>query len=441
LKSILNLQTILFNKLLITINLSRIPSFIENKFIDHFIVFLLIANSGMPFFTNNPNIIVWSMLFTIFFVRDLRTFSNKYFLITIAFLVILIIGQTITIGNFDVYTTATLIVRWTFPFVVLAAVREKFPKLFVDVIYFLTLISLLIFIPSLFFPQVDTFLASASRYFEQISKSDFYSYNSNIIIYTIPTDYLSEGLSLLKRNSGPFWEAGGFGSFLMVALLFSIIIEHQIFTRRNVVFLIAIITTYSTAVFIGLAVLLLGYGIWIVKNKFVQIISPFLIIIMSYLAFTHLDFVSERINRSINYYQNREVAKFEKRDRMVSAIVDIETFVHYPIFGTGREVTNRFGSKSFDVMEHRNNGVTDFLVKYGLIFFLYYFYMMRQTFICFASPYIEKKERWGNIALSVILVIGFSQILFQMSVFMAIYYCSTFLKKERDFTKKILVHL
>jgi hypothetical protein len=396
-------------------------------YIDHFLVFLLIANSGLPFFTNKPRIIVFSMLLTIFFVKSFKIFSNKHFLTTMAFLVVLIIGQTLTIKLFDLYTTTTLFTRWIYPFMVLAVVKERFPRIFINVMYLLTIVSLVIFIPSLFFPSIDNYLFSLSKYFEQISRSTFYTYNSNILIYTIPVDSIIEGVSILKRLSGPFWEPGGFGSYLIVALLFSMILDSKIVNRKNIIFFTAIFFTYSTAVFLGLAILLFGYGIWIVRNRFVRMVFPVLIILLSYLAFSHLGFVSERINRSIEYYQNRGSAEFEKRDRMVSAIVDLETFIYYPVFGTGREVKSRFGTMGFDEMKHRNNGTTDFLVKYGILFFIFYFYMIREAFICFASDYLHKRALWGNIALVVVLLIGFSQTIFQTSVFIAIFYFSVFI--------------
>jgi hypothetical protein len=412
-------------------------SFKRADYIDHFLVFLLIANSGLPFFTNKPRIIVFSMILTIFFIKSFKIFSNKHFLATMVFLAVLIVGQTLTLKLFDLYTTATLFTRWIYPFMVLAVVKEKFPRIFINVMYLLTIVSLVIFIPSLFFPSIDNYLFSLAKYFEQISKSSFYTYNSNIIIYTIPVDSIIEGVSILKRLSGPFWEPGGYGSFLIVAVLFSMLLERKIVNRNNIVFLTAIFFTYSTAVFIALAVLLFGYGIWIVRNRFVRLVSPGIILLISYLAFSNLGFISERINRSIDYFQNRETVKFEKRDRMVSAIVDLETFVNYPVFGTGREVNSRFGTEVFDEMQHRNNGVTDFLVKYGLLFSVFYFYMIRKTFICFASKFLQKKALWGNIALVVILLIGFSQTIFQTSVFIAISYFSVFIPPN-SFGKKVL---
>jgi hypothetical protein len=303
--------------------------------------------------------------------------------------------------------------------------------------YFLTIISLFLFIPSLIFSEYNDFLLSISKYFEQTSRTTFYSYNANIFIYTIPNDFFIEGLTILKRNSGPFWEAGGFASFLMVALLASITLKGKVFNRKNLVFIIAIITTYSTPAFIGLAVIFLGYGIWIVRNKYVRLFSPLLIILLSYQAFTNLNFMSERIRRSLVYYQKRESAKYEKRDRMISAIVDLRTFRDYPIFGTGRQDEGRYGSSVVNELRHRNNGVTDFLVKYGLLFLIFYFYMVRKTYISFSSQNILRKKIWGNIALMAILIIGFSQILFQMSVFIAIFYCSIFTSSEGYLANRI----
>lgn len=400
------------------------------NFRDHFLVFLLIANSGLPFFTNEKLILLASLFFTTIFINPALLFKNKLFNLTLIFLLMLLIGQWITTGIFDLRTSITLYVRWTYPFIVLLAVRNRFPNIFVNVMYFLTIISLLLFIPSTISSGFENFLLNISKEFKQQSSSGFYLYIPNIIIYTIKPEIAFADFILFSRNSGPFWEPGGFGSFLIVALLFSVLIEKKFFSKRNMVFIIALITTWSTASLAALSVLILFYGMFILRKNIYRITLVPMVLLLSFNVYTDLPFVQERIDRSITYFENRKSIDNQRRDRMISAIVDVRTFSKYPVFGTGRNKQARYGGTNRDfVMMHRNNGLTDFLVKYGLFFFIFYFWQIRKTYYSFAYQYIEKNRTYANIALLTIAVIGFSQILFQQSVFIALFYFSSFLPK------------
>ena len=238
-----------------------------------------------------------------------------------------------------------------------------------------------------------------------------------------------EGLSLFKRNSGPFWEAGGFGSYLILALLFNLLLEKKLLTKRNVIFILALITTWSTGALAALSALLFLYGTFILRNKNYRFIIVPMVVLLSFYGYTDLSFIKERIDRSVTYFKDRNQTEYQKRDRMVSAIVDLRTFVQYPVFGTGRKFEARFGKTNMTIMEHRNNGITDFLVKYGIFFFIFYFWNIRKGYLFYSQSYTNKPKIYGNIALITILLIGFSQTLFQQSAFIALFYLSSFLPK------------
>ena len=408
----------------------RMNKLIRRKYLkEHSLVFLLIANSGMPFFTNEPLILLASLFFTAVFINPALIFKNILFNITLIFLLILLIGQWITTGIFDLRTSATLYVRWIYPFIVLLAVRNRFPIIFVNVMYFFTVISLILFIPSIIIPGFEPFLMKIAQAFEQKSSTGLYGYNSNIIIYTIKPSIAFGDFILFKRNSGPFWEPGGFGSYLIVALLFNLLLEKKkgIFSKRNNVFIIAIITTWSTASLAALSVLIFLYGWFILRKTIYRLTLVPMVLFMSFYVYTELPFVQDRINRTITYFENRRSIDTERRDRMVSAIVDLRTFSEYPFFGTGRDSGARYGGAINDfIMMHRNNGLTDILVKYGLPYFIFYFWHIRKSYSNFSFHSIGNYKIYSNIAIVTIALIGFSQTLLQQSVFIALFYFSSF---------------
>jgi len=396
---------------------------------DHLLVFLLIANSGLPFFTNEPYILLGSMLINLLLLNWNELFKNKFLFKTLIFLLVLVIGQSIIIGIFDLRTTITLLFRWIYPFTVLFIVKEKFPRLFVNIMYFLTIVSLILFIPSMLIPGFENFLQGLSTVFEQDSSNSFYSYNSNLLIYTIKPGSAMEGIMIFKRNSGPFWEAGGFGAYLILAILFSLLLDERILTRRNLIFFAALLSTWSTAALITLSALLFLYGTYGLKQRGYRLMLIPLIILGGYFAYSDLPFLKNRIDRSLVYFEQSRQIKYERRDRMVSAIVDLRTFIKSPVFGTGRSSEARFGNKGTSYLEHRNNGITDFLVKYGILFFVFYFWMMGKSIKYFAQFCgVREFKKFAIIAMLCIFLIGFSQVLFQQSVFIAIFWFSGIIK-------------
>ena len=213
--------------------------------------------------------------------------------------------------------------------------------------------------------------------------------------------------------------------------MFSTIKKKRILNKQNIIFITGIITTFSTTAFLALLLFLLLYALFILKRKFYSFFLALFIIIIFIQGYQELYFFSNRINRSIEYFNNRSLIEYQSRDRMISAIVDIRRFIRYPIFGTGRVRKARYGT-FYDngELSHRNNGDTDFLVKYGFFFFVFYFWMIRKGiyYYCLYAEY-EHAKRFSYIALAIILILGFSETVFQMSMFIALFYLSSFFKK------------
>lgn len=395
-----------------------------------FLTFLLIANSGFPFFTNDPWILVYSLFFTALFVRRYYPRSHKFFFIVLISLAILVLGQTVIFRVFSLKTTISLYARWIYPFIFLYVVRDKFFENYVKVLYWLTIISLLIHLTRVFIPPFQNILNYLSTFFEQTARGDFYSYNPNIIIFTTSSSLIEEGISILRRNPGPFWEPGAFGVYLVLGFMINTFLHKSLWLKKNLIFLLAITTTWSTGTFVSIMFFVGLYGILVEKKR----IYSLLIIPLFILSFVHLydnfTFLSDRIDRTIYYFEKRDQVSNMRRDRMISAIVDIQDLMDSPIFGYGRNMEARFSDSSFGVMQHRNNGTTDFLIKYGIIFSIFYFYYIRKSFDNF---YKNKTQNMilKNIVIITVLLLGFYEVVFQMPVFIALFYLPVFRLSEK----------
>jgi len=398
---------------------------------DNLLTFLLIANSGMPFFTNNPWVLVYSLFFTAMFIKKYQYYSHRFFLITIGSLALLVIGQTIVFKLFSLKTTISLFVRWSYPFIYLYVIKDKFFDKYVNVLYILTIISLILHFSLIIFPPLQDILNSLSKYFNQ-TPTGVYSYNPNIVIFTTPARFIIDGVAIFRRNSGPFWEPGAFGIYLVLAFIINFYLTKNIWNKKNLVFLLAILTTWSTGTFVSIFFFIGLYGILIIRKKiYTLLIIPILLLAISQ-SYNKLSFFSDRIDRSILYFKERDQVSNMRRDRMISAIVDIQKLIKSPILGYGRIQQIRTGHEKFDtIIDHRNNGTTDFFVKYGIIFSLYYFMMIRRSFFYFNDSK-KKSKIFADIVIATILLLGFYEVIFQMPVFITLYYFSVFfIRKEQ----------
>ena len=250
---------------------------------------------------------------------------------------------------------------------------------------------------------------------------EFYDYDTSIyqsapqfIIFTINRGELSPDEFI--RNSGPFWEPGAFSGFLIVALIFNLLIEQKIKTKKNILFILAIITTFSTTGYIAMFLLLIGF-ILIGRKVSTKLFATASLTAIFIFSFFNLYFLSSKIADNILYSQTSNPT-YAFRTRLISAEVDIYDVINYPLSGRGRFQATRFDSKD-PVLRHRNNGVTGLAAEFGVIGFIFYFFTMYKSFLAFC---VNKKTKpiFALFIMAVIFTIGFSQYYFMKPFFIAL---------------------
>ena len=387
--------------------------------VDYLLVFLLIALSGFPFFTAKRLYLIIGLFFALYVFISRRKKNNEFYLITIFILSCIIVLQTYIFDYFDIKTQLGLFVRWTFPFIVVMVVGKKLPEYYINIIYYFAIISFIFFIPSVLVPGFEKYLLQkwAPIFNQAVSKDSIYSYNPNIIVYTIKTD-AGIRFSNYFRNSGPFWEAGAFAGYTIIALMFNMITTKKLINKKNIIFLLAIASTFSTAGFLGVSVLLFSYLVILKKDRNGWLMVP-IILWLSMNIFTNVKIVNYKLTNEMDRLEKRVTSG--KRSRVVSAMLDLKTINKNLLFGTGRNDIIRFGREVKTWREHRNNGITDFAVKYGVPFFCFYFYFI----YCSIKKYLidnERNQYFAIYAMAVIFIIGSAETYFQQSFFISMFY-------------------
>ncbi|MDR3610263.1 MAG: O-antigen ligase family protein [Ignavibacteriaceae bacterium] len=378
---------------------------------DYLLVYLIIATSAIPFFYLyiEFKIINLIVVLIVFLLRG-KTIDKSIFIYIFLTLVIFL-GQYLTFGIFTFTDYLSIIIRILIAYFTIKTVSFRFFNTYRNLIYLFAIISFFFYLPSVIIPGFsDFFISKISPFlnppFQNPLKSRF---TQQIILFNFTEiDEL--------RNSGPLWEPGTFGGFLVIAIIINTIMNGSLFEKKNIVMIIALLSTFSTTNYIALFLFIMIYFIFIEKklNAFI-IVLPLLAIFIA--IYFEADFLQKKINSQINdtnmYYKSGMVG-----NRFVSAKVDIEDFLKYPIFGKGisKEINKQVNSK-FE--GHRSNGLATYLANFGIIFFLFYFFNLYKSFFRLCSLYGYKKYLNYGI-FSILMISGFSEEYYNFPFFYAL---------------------
>lgn len=190
-------------------------------------------------------IILWILLLVL--CANVTTRINKQSFCTFVFLIVSMAGSTIVNGencivflkiSFSYFVVLIIVSRYGF---------NEFANSFVEVMLFLSVISLIGYVAFL------VIIPLRSMFVVKNTANLLYS---NLVLYVSSPEHI-------HRNWGMFWEPGAYQTFLNLALLFEI--RRRDAKVKNIcVFIITILTTYSTTGYIGLVI---NFVILLLKRK------------------------------------------------------------------------------------------------------------------------------------------------------------------------------
>lgn len=372
---------------------------------DYLLVFLLVATSGITYFYFNEEYIIISLILSLFlFLRRRKTDVTdvKAILIILIFIFWEIL-QSFYFLSLSLKSVLGTLARFAFAYLVIKNLGYKFVSTFINIIYFFSIISIIFYI-LFFFPQITNKLVSLAIKQPLFPlKDQSYSFTPNYILITF-NQYQQ------FRNSGPFWEPGAFAIYLNIALMFNIIAKKKIINSKNLLFIVTIITTLSTAGFLTLFVILaLGYLLLNPSVTKLFVLVPVVVLFIGLIV--NLPFLLPKIKNNVIIADNDNSSRFG------SALSDYQLIYENPILGYGRALENQFRTSTWDTKKmHRNNGITNFITQWGLILFVFYFYNYKKSGdnIC---AYFDSNKNLSIVFLISILLSGFSQGIFQYPFF------------------------
>ena len=383
---------------------------------EYLLTYGLIAVSGVEYFCRAPAyaLLLFLGAVAVTVARRVPLTLRPLRIVLVVFVLELI--QALHFNNFVPMSLLTAIVRLMTVYVIIHICGLRFVRHFTTIIGASALISLPIYVAT-FVPSIEQFLIQnvAMVYFRPLFEgtAGIYGANPNIIIYTFnlhAEDVI--GNVLMKRNSGPFWEPGGFAVYLNIALVFNLMNHKRLFARPNSLLMATILTTFSTAGYVTLFIIIVGY---LLTNRTirptVKLIGLLVLLPGATVLYSQTAFLGGKVD------QNISLAQEDNSSRFGSAYLDLIDIAKSPLIGFGRLNENRFGqqARSLDTAVHRNNGITFMAVTYGLpyalAYFLYVFMFFRRY--CRAVGY---PVSFALVGFAALLSCGFSQVLFERAV-------------------------
>ena len=384
----------------------------------YLLLYFFIAQTSMPFFVSDIYLYVGFVISFLLFVYKrekvdafIIVYSLIYFSIFMAQVYWFSVNEpNIILGYFF---------RIIYAYTTIKIIGEKILDYYINIIYFFSVLAVIIFIPYLFYQeQFDEFFTRISEYISPFQLAS--PGRDHIIVYTYGVGYEDadgETAKNLIRNSGPFWEPGGFGVFITIAFFFEMIKKNKFITKKNVVFIIALLSTLSTGSFFVFFLIVLSYII--INPTLLRVCLLIGFLILSTFVYSKIFFLSEKVNNQSSYNYS---LKYAPRSRFVCAQLDWNDFVNNPILGRGRFLATRFDIKEDEehtYMNHRNNGTTNLLVEFGFFGFVAFFYYMYQSFALLCKRY-KAKIQYAFVFTMIVVALGFSQKIFQKPFFIGL---------------------
>lgn len=386
----------------------RLMTINKRRFVDYSLMTFFVCVSGVPFLSGpNLNVLLFVALAFTFWRRKKNI--NAAFIVMLALLLLITFLQSLKFDFFPLVTTIGLFTLVGISYFMVKVLQEKFVDYFVTVMYYIAIVSLVFFIPFFLLPSLErVFIYNIAPLFRPLDIA--HSGHVTILVYNF---------SHIGRNCGPFWEPGAFAGYLLLAFMLNFVKEQYKYTKKNIFIFLALFTTFSTTGFLALFTFLFSVYYKKFKYIFVKVFVAISLIALGTYAYFAFDFLGQKIEEQIaretskqEFYNTRDTGRF------LTILRDLKDLEGHEWVGRGSNVATRFG-KTFKSYVLRSVGLTDAIVKFGIPFFFFMYFLLSKS-MCNYVSYASARQRNKLICTSIIVsltMLLFSEIYFNYPIF------------------------
>ena len=361
------------------------------KFLEYFLVVLLVLVSGNPVVSNRFVYPVLGIAGLAFIISRMRGKDARILSAYIGCFCLLFFGQYLVLGALSVLGAANHICKLLSGVAVLLFVGENFRDRFLDVMAAMAGVSLVFYICQLCGLMVPDLFPTSSENLHSVL-----IHNVNIA----RDEYL--------RNSGPFWEPGAFFGLLFLSLILYLGDMRELVFNRPLhtgLILAAIVTTRSTGGYICTSLLIAFFLIVVMyRNKWWYYLSVVAVLAAGLALFMYVPFMGDKIVHQFEI--SRQQMKYEDKpeyfeSRSGSLVVDMYYVGKHPVVGNGFREETRFvdHEEYWDrIRDGHSNGFSNLFAQFGIPMALLYFVLLY-----FRLPFKEYRK-WVFLLLYILLL-------------------------------------
>lgn len=356
--------------------------------------------------------------------RDSEVVCDKYAIAFILIFLFIICLQPLFITRYKFTSIISRCVSLFGAFFIANIVYKRFVQIVINVIYWISIPSLIIYGLTFIPPAKDFLLYQLAPMFPSLNVHDavFEGGGLNIIIYNFQTAVLLELVGFL-RNCGPFWEPGMYAVFLNIALAFNLFIYKSSNKWINRVLLLSLATTFSTGGYV-VGLLLIILVIFLRKtNPILKVISITTVVIACFYII-EFDFIGDKITTQI------EIATVGNDNSRFGAILTQLKMIDASPFIGGEDFSKYIQS---GYRQTSASGILIPVVLLGIPMGLFYLLSLLAALVFLAESY-HRKKIVGWLLFIIILALSISQTIL-MSSFMMILLFVGFNRRKQHLVK------
>jgi hypothetical protein len=345
-------------------------------------------------------VVYFIFLAPLYFLRRNSSLALSDLLVFFSFLMILAV-QSISFNFFPLRTIAGFIIRLFIAFATVRLVKD-FPRIYINVMYGICIISLCFYVPEQLFHAVGRDFASLFTPLVNLVRDFFLldtyggggaARSATIFIYNFENPHNPHDI---YRNAGPFWEPGAFAGYISLALIFLGLerekYDRRFYISRFLVLTITLLTTVSTMGYLIMPIVLSIHYRRVTKSVVENLgqIAVGILMLPLFMALLinvwNLEFIGRKI---IHQYEGATAqrAYLWEYTRFGSMIVDWKYIKRRPIFGWGIHPKTKFALDPKDERRTKGagNGFSGFIHRFGILGMI--------TFVLFAWKGFYKLSR------------------------------------------------
>jgi hypothetical protein len=351
---------------------------------NYFITFIALMAVN-PFFNTVTNVYLLIFLLYLLFIAKTRNIKvyNRKIGTAVIFVYILIFLQAFIYGGFSYAAIYFPLILIYVPFLLYSILGLSLLKYFLNIIFYISIITFPIWLLQSLIHPFDMWLQQAIEWVYPYSWS---SVPRSLLFYTAAwADTIFNAKIGIYRNSGLFHEPGAYGVFLILGIVVNILLNGKFLDRKNIVFLVCLLTTLSTAAFVGLFFIIAFYLFELKISVFFQAILFLVLLFSSYQVYQNTEFLGEKINSQYEdqtYTAENKLGKYDAQSgRFYAFFTSLNLFLDHPIFGRGIiYASSEKASGEMNTGGSYSYGLTGIFSNYGIIGGLYFLVFMFKGF-------------------------------------------------------------